>query len=123
MFTQRLQDIPTSLCQNGISSHICYKNNNYVFVVQNGVICTMQNIILDPSKWKDDGYIYKGPVDPRTRGCPILKKGFFNMKCEKNITEIDNFDSIYEIYFKSWNYDYNEKNDEEELAPGKIIFF
>ena len=123
MFTQRLQDIPTSLCQNGISSHICYKNNNYVFVVQNGVICTMQNIILDPSKWKDDGYIYKGPVDPRTRGCPILKKGFFNMECEKNITEIDNFDSIYEIYFKSWNYDYNEKNDEEELAPGKIIFF
>ena len=124
LFDSRLK-AKKPVCENGNSNHICYQNNDGTFVVQNGVICTMENIILDPSKWQDGGYIYKGPVDPSNRGCPILSKGFFNMKCNNNINEINNYDVIYNNYFNSWNYDYdvNENKNEEELAPGKTIFF
>jgi hypothetical protein len=83
----------------------------------------MENITLDPSKWRDNGYIYKGPVDSATRGCPLLKKGFFNMKCNKFANEIEGYDDIYKNYFQGWNYEYNNTEDQEELAPGKIIFF
>ena len=123
IFNHRLQDNPTIICQNGISRHICYKNNDPIFISANGVICTMENIIIDPSFWKYSGYIYKGPVDKENRGCPILKKGFFNIRCGKDITEIKDYDSIYKTYFQSWNYNYYEKEDEEELAPGKTVFF
>ena len=123
IFNRRLQDNYTTICQNGISRHICYKNKDTIFVATEGLICTMENIIIDPSNWKSSGFIYKGPVDKENRGCPILNKGFFNMKCEKNITEITGFDGIYRNYYFSWNYDYNEKEDEEELAPGKTVFF
>ena len=124
IFNNRLKDKPTTICQTGNSNHICYKNNDIIFVAKNGVICTMENIILDPTKWKYGGYVYKGPVDDLNRGCPILKKGFFNMKCDNNKTEIGYYDKIYISYFEGWNYDYNEKEDDiEELAPGKIVFF
>ena len=123
IFDRRLKDLPTIICHNGNSRHVCYKNDDSIFVAKNGVFCKMENIILDPSKWKDGGFIYKGPVDPSNRGCPILKKGFFNMKCEGEKNEIQGYDRIYNSYFEGWNYDYNEKEDLEELAPGKTIFF
>ena len=123
IFDGRLKDQPIEICKSGTSKHICYKNSNSIFVAKNGVICKMENITLDPSKWKDGGYIYKGPVDPETRGCPILKKGFFNMKCENTINEVQEYDSIYNSYFEGWNYEYSKNENEEELAPGKTIFF
>ncbi len=123
IFDGRLKDKPIEICKSRTSKHICYKNSNSIFVAQNGVICKMENITLDPSKWKDGGYIYKGPVDPETRGCPILKKGFFNMKCESSLNEVKEYDSIYNSYFEGWNYEYSQNENEEELAPGKTIFF
>ena len=123
MFEKRLKE-KKIICENGSSKHICYQNHDETFAVQNGVICTMNDIILDPSKWKDGGFIYKGPVDQSNKGCPILSKGFFNMKCKKP-KELEIYDQMYESYFKSWNYKYNkEKNKKiKELAPGKTIFF
>jgi hypothetical protein len=124
IFNQRLKDKSTTICQSRNSNHICYKNNNDIFVAKNGAICTMENIILDPSKWKYGGYIYKGPVDDSDRGCPLLSKGFFNMKCDNNKQEFNDYDPIYKYYFDGWNYEYNEKEEDiEELAPGKTIFF
>ena len=123
IFSGRLKENPLTICKSGISKHLCYKNSNHIFVAKNGVICKMENIILDPSKWTDGGFIYKGPVDPSNRGCPILQKGFLNMKCDRNVTEIQEYAKMYKIYFESWNYEYNNNEDEEELAPGKTIFF
>ena len=83
IFEIRLKKNPEILCQSKNSIHLCYKNQmNNIFVAKNGLICKMDNFILDPSKWKDDGYIYNGPVDQDTRGCPLLSEGFFNMKCD-----------------------------------------
>ena len=128
IFKQRLDSNPTTICENGDSKHICYKDSNYIFVAKNGVFCEFQNIILDPSKWSGDGNTYKGPMDPSNRGCPLLSKGFFNMKCKNgSMTEYGGYDFIYNNYFNGWNYQYdkyeNEKNQLEELAPGKTIFF
>ena len=123
IFNKRLQVKPTTICQNGKSNHICYKDGNEIFVAKNGVICKMENIILDPSKWKDGGFIYKGPVDEKSRGCPILSEGFFNIKCE-TYKQYSGYDFIYDNYFNGWNYKYNNTNEElEELAPGKTVFF
>jgi len=123
LFNKRLQIQPTTICQNGKSTHICYKDNNELFASPNGVICKMENIILDPSNWKEGGYTYKGPVDEKTRGCPILSKGFFNMKCE-TFKNYSGYDFIYDNYFNGWDYKYNNINEElEELAPGKTVFF
>ena len=83
----------------------------------------MKNIILNPSKSKKTKYIYKGPIDKHNSGFPILKNGFFNMKCEspKDLEEVN---TIYNNYFDSWNYEYKNKEEKiEELAPGKTIFF
>ena len=33
---------------------------------------------------RGDGLVYKGPLDKSDRGCPLLSKGFFNMKSEKS---------------------------------------
>jgi hypothetical protein len=82
----------------------------------------MENIVLDPSKWRPDGFVYQGPKDFNNKGFPLLSKGFFNMKADK--TNKFYPDANYRHYINSWNYDYNEKNDDlEELAPGKIVFF
>ena len=65
-------------------------------MAKNGVFCEFQNIILDPSKWSGDGNTYKGPMDPSNRGCPLLSKGFFNMKCKNgSMTEYGGYDFIY----------------------------
>ena len=124
IFSKRLKSNPTIICENEKSRHICYKDDNGILVVKNGVFCKMKNIILDPSKWKSGGLIYKGPVDQITRGCPLLSKGFFNMKC-KNYQNYTGYDSIYNNYFSGWNYDYEDNKQEkiEELAPGRTIFF
>ena len=123
LFNKRLQVEPTTICQNGKSNHICYRDDNPLFASPNGVICKMENIILDPSKWKEGGYTFKGPVDEKTRGCPILSEGFFNMKCE-TYKNYSGYDFIYDNYFNGWNYKYNNTNEDlEELAPGKTVFF
>ena len=81
-------------------------------------------MILDPSKWRSNNMLYKGPVDSANRGCPLLSKGFFNMN-SKPIADFGKNKDSYRYYFAGWNYDYEEEDDEnlEELAPGKIIFF
>ena len=125
LFELRLNSTPIKLCDNEYSNqnHICYKDiyEDYLYH-RNGVSCIMKNIIIDPSKSSHTNIIYKGPVDPAHRGFPILYNGFFNMKCEskKDFTEYDN---LYETYFNSWNYNYNQNEEITELAPGKVIFF
>ena len=86
----------------------------------------MKNLYINISNWKEDGYIYNGPVNTRTRGVPLINNGFFNMKCKK-INNISDYHSIYKRYFQSWKYynDYNILNydyDIKELAPGKTVF-
>ena len=124
VFKNRLDSEPVILCKNEKSSHICYRNNNYELAVKNGVLCKMDNIILDPSKWQENGYTYKGPVDQNTKGEPLFLSGFFNMECNKS-NSFNDYDKIYIRYFNSWNYQFNSNigDDVEELAQGKTIFF
>ena len=127
MTEQRFKNKIIEVCKSEYSNHMCYKNDNKAFVAKNGVICTISNVIIDPSKWRSDGYSYAlGPANNITRGCPLLSKGFFNMKCD-NKENISNYTDIYETYFNSWNYDpsYDKKNiaNIKELAPGKTVFF
>ena len=118
----RFKVSPIDFCRSSKSNHVCYINNLNYFIVQRGVICKMQNVVIDPSKWKDDGYTYNGPSNNITRGCPILEYGFFNMKCD-NLQNKTKYNYIYENYFDSWNYNYKYNEKYEELARGKIIFF
>ena len=128
IFKQRLNSNASILCENGNSKHICYKDDNPIFVAQNGASCEFQNIIIDPSKWSGDGNIYQGPKDPSNRGCPLLSKGFFSMNCKEGLkTKYTGYDFIYNNYFNGWDYEYNnfeeEKEKIEEFAPGKTVFF
>ena len=95
-----------------------------MLLIKNGVLCTMENIVLDPSKFNKTNLIFKGYIDNKRKGFPIISKGFFNAKC--NYKEINfHYNSIYNDYFNSWNYDYNIENETEkleELAPGKTVF-
>ena len=122
IFNNRLNN-KKILCENEFTKHICYKeNSSYNFANKNGIICLMENIIIDPSKSKQSNYIYKGPVDYRHRGLPILSKGFFNTKCNFNNIQLNN-SHVYDTYLTSWNYEYNEHDENlEELAPGKTVF-
>ena len=93
-------------------------HNSYLLI-----FCKMENFILDPSKWEDSKYIYLGPIDLKNRGCPLISKGFFSMSCQQREEINDVFDNYYR-YLESWNYEYDNNNEEmEELAPGKTIFF
>ena len=87
----------------------------------------MENIILDASNSKQSGFSYsEGPFDYLHKGFPILNKGFFNAECIFNNNTSLNYNKIYETYFNSWNYEYDsekEKENLDELAPGKIVFF
>ena len=120
LFELRLNSTPIVLCDNNISNqnHICYRNvyEEYLYH-KNGISCIMKNIIIDPSKSSHTNIIYKGPVDPMNRGFPILYNGFFNMKCEAK-NDITNYDGLYSTYINAWNYNYNQKEDITELAPG-----
>ena len=123
LFSKRLKTKPITVGQNGDSKHICYQEESRIFVMKRGVVCKIENIVLDPSKWRDNGFLYKGPVDSNTRGCPLLSPGFFNMKSETK-SDFGKKLGSYHYYFDGWNYDYEENDEElEELAPGKIIFF
>jgi hypothetical protein len=86
----------------------------------------MENIVLDPSKSRQSGLSFlNGPVDTKNHGMPLLSKGFINAECNPKKIFL-NYNKIYRAYFNSWNYEYNsndEKEELEELAPGKIIFF
>jgi len=114
IFNQRLNNGPITICDNEDSNHICYQNlNGYyndIFYNKNGVICKMQNIILDPGKSTQSDYKYDGPVDKFRFGRPNLSRGFFNMKCE-NPHRISNYYEFYNSYFFGWNYNY-ENNKE-----------
>jgi len=129
LFKLRIDNGPIPICSGKKSKHICYQNiNNYyndIYSHRKGVICTMENIILDPSKSDQSGISFiNGPTHNPDRGMPILKKGFFNAECEiKHIPSLK-YNKMYSTYFNSWNYDYEiEKETLEELSPGKIIFF
>lgn len=104
LFNLRLKNEPIIICQNNKSKHICYHNinGNYndIFYSKDGVICEMENIVLDPSKSNNTNIIYKGPVDNIYRGSPILFKGFLNMECNNN-KELKNYSYFYESYFNS----------------------
>ena len=54
----------------------------------------------------------------------MLSKGFFNAECKPKSISLNN-NRIYETYLNSWNYEYDSKNEGEELeelAPGKMVF-
>ena len=128
LFEKRIKNKSTTICKNGNSEHVCYfnsrKNYNDSFSHNNGVICTMKNVILDPSKSQQSGYTYdEEPSDFENMGFPILSKGFFNMKCN-NPEYLNDVNRHYINYFNSWNYEYeNGKEKSEQLSPGKTIFF
>ena len=128
IFKKRLTSTSTILCSNDDSNHICFKDGNDLFVARNGASCEFKNVIIDPSKWRADNNIYKGPMDPNNRGCPLLSKGFFNIQCKSGEKyNYSGYDFIYNNYFNGWNYEYinyeKEKEHLEELAPGKTVFF
>ena len=130
VFNLRLKNGPIEICKNEKTNHICYINHegyyNDIFVNKNGVLCMMENIVLDPSKLSKSHFVYLGPVDSKNKGFPILTKGFFNTKCNPNPIKFDYSKKMYNFYFDSWDYDYNietEKEPLEELAPGKTVFF
>ena len=121
---KRFSNRPKILCKNKISSHICYINSDIHFHKQKGLICKMKNVVIDPSKWKSSGLSYlKGPIDNRTKGFPLLSKGFFNINCNlKNNLFPFNID-LYGHYINSWNYNYKSNINYEEFFPNKTVFF
>ena len=125
---QRFKRNPFIICKNNNSQHICFQSSKYnyynkLYRFPYGVICLMNNFVIDPSQSLQTNITYKGPIDIINRGSPILSKGFFNMKCEENYIH-NNFSKLYTNYFNSWNYTYFfEKGEVEELAPGKTVFF
>ena len=131
LFQERINKGPIVVCSGEESKHICYQNphnhNNDIYYYKNGVICIMENIVLDPSYSRQSGLSFAdGPVDSSNHGAPLLSKGFFNVECKVNKSIIFNYNYIYSTYFNAWNYEYNiEKEEEklEELAPGKVVFF
>ena len=75
MFGKRLKE-KKIICENDSSNHICYQNNDGTFVVINGVICSMENIVLDPSKWKDGDMFTKGQLINQTEAVHYYQKDF-----------------------------------------------
>ena len=129
IFKLRIDKGPIEICSEGKSKHVCYQNagNNYyneIFNHKNGVICKMENVILDPSKSRQSGLSYKdGPVDSSNHGLPLLDKGFINADCKAK-QGLSNYNELYNTYFNSWNYEYNINNENlDELAPGKTVLF
>ena len=127
VFSQRFKRNPFDICKSNKSQHKCFQSSKYdhynkLYRFPFGVICLMDNFILDPSKSLQTNLTYKGPIDIINRGSPILSKGFFNMKCKDNLIH-KNYSLLYKKYFNSWNYDYYEDYHEiEELAPNKTVF-
>ena len=129
MFDERIELGRNIICESQISSHFCYKNTLDNYQSNKGVICKMKNFTLDPSKWQSDESDFKGPIDYKVKGFPLVSKGLFNMMCGTEST-LNDFNSMYEFYFSSWNYTENNTNNimnepkyEELLSPVKTIFF
>ena len=123
-FNIRLKSEPYYLCKSPNSYHICYKNNLTYYWEKDGLLCIMKNLIINPSFWKEDGFIYNGPVNKKTRGTPLISKGFFNIKCNMR-NKMDNYNKMYMSYLNSWNYINNDDINfkiEKELFPNKTIF-
>ena len=74
-----LNSKPMVLNKSELAEHICFKNNFSFFAEKKGVICIMKNFFLIFSNWKQDGYIYIGPVNKKTRGQTLISKGFFKI--------------------------------------------
>ena len=69
-----------------------------LLVHKKGIICEMENIVLDPSKSKQSGLSYiDGPIDFEHHGIPLLTKGFINAECKPKSLSLDN-DKIYETF-------------------------
>ena len=127
-FHERVAVDPDYLCKSKNTVHFCYKNILNDYNINNGVICTMRNFILDPSKWEKDNATYIDQNDYRYKNVPLISNGFFNIKCETE-KKISDYNKIYDYYFNAWNYtlvsNYNIINEEKftELAKEKIVFF
>ena len=130
LIKRRVNNGPIEMCEGKKSKHVCYQNvNNYydeIYAHRSGIFCEMENIVIDPSNAHQSGLSFlNGPVDTKNHGMPLLNKGFINAECNPKKIFL-NYNKIYRAYFNSWNYEYNsndEKEELEELAPGKIIFF
>ena len=130
MFDERIELGRNIICQSENSTHFCYKNTLHNYQSNKGVICKMKNFTLDPSKWQsDDDSDFKGPIDYKIKGFPLVSKGLFNIMCGTE-SQIDDYNNMYEFYFNSWNYTSNdtynlmkEPKYEELLSPDKTIFF
>ena len=125
IFEFRLNNTPIEICNEENTKHICYTNKQgyYSDILEhkNGTICISENIVIDPTKGKLSGLVYKGPVDRNNYGYPLLSKGFFNTKCTPNKINFE-FNRFCKFYENAWDYDYDiEKENLEELAPGKIV--
>ena len=128
MIDERLEVERDIICKSPNTTHFCYRNTLDNYQSDKGVICKMENLTLDPSKWQSDDSDFKGPIDYKLKGFPLISKGFFNMLCgtQKTITDVN---TIYDYYFNSWNYTLNETKNiirepkYPELAPEKTVFF
>ena len=121
----RFKEYPRDFCEAGTSNHICYRNLDYRFKKQFGLICKMINVVIDPSKWESNEINYTmSSVGNKVKGLPLLSKGLFNINCESKNSRLFPYNSeMYDFYMNSWNYDYKSKEKYEELAPNKTIFF
>ena len=128
MFDERVELGREILCKSINATHFCYKNTIENYQSNKGVICKMKNFTLDPSKWQSDESDFKGPIDYKVKGFPLVSKGLFNMVCgiQNKISDVNN---IYDFYFNAWNYEENntknilEQKKYPELLPEKTIFF
>ena len=128
IMSQRFQKNPNIICKSETSEHLCYRSSIYdyynkLYRFPYGIICTIKNFILDPSKSFQSNLKYKGPIDDINRGSAILSNGFFKINCKLK-SNFKTFSKLYKNYIDSWEYqDENEKfSNLEELAPGKTIF-
>jgi hypothetical protein len=122
MLKARIKSKPVKICDNKSTKHICYKNSNtninYQYATRDGVVCTIENFIIDPTKWVKE----EEKDNPTNKGAPLLSKGFYNTKCDM-IEKINGYGFRYQQYFNAWDYDYKDDIEKiEELAPGKTIF-
>ena len=118
IFADRLKNTPIEICNEKNTKHICYTDKpgyySNISLNKNGTICVSENIVIDPSKGKLSGLIYKGPVDKNNFGYPILSKGFFNTKCKQNKNGFV-FNKYCRFYENAWNYDYDIEKENESL--------
>ena len=81
IFESRFNNTPIEICNEENTKHICYTNKQgyYSDILEhkNGTICISENIVIEPTKGKLSGLVYKGPVDRNNYGYPLLSKRIF----------------------------------------------